>query len=182
MKSRRVAMAMACMVSAAFLTGCPTVVAPFDATGDYVGTWDGTATLTSTAGTTPIAVADGPITVGLLHEPDLPLINMEVVGFVEVDWDYLLGPLASFIDLSGFDVPIPILGSMQEDGSMSLSLSGCPEGLGVCGSVTLDGTGVDTDADGEMDEFSGTFSLQLTVGELTVELQGTLDVASAPEE
>jgi hypothetical protein len=172
----------ACLCAGALLHGCEQVPAPFDTTGDYAGTWSGTAqdapeeSAKQIEPGEPQIVEACPLSLSLTQNVAAPFPgNFRVDGTVTVDYGCVELPLR-------FETPPPatvnVGGFLQEDGSLTLLSGGC--GTGFCVVLTMDGAAADTDDDGFMDTYSGDWSyLILLAGVMPFGFEGTFETALA---
>ena len=158
------------------LTGCPEPVpAPFDTTGMYFGTWNGQSNEENVAEQQTVLAC--PLTITLEQDVSLDYpANHAVKGTVEVDYSCL--ELPDWID----EIPpsqAQVSGLLADDGTLTLLSGGC--GPGLCLVMTLSGTGVDSDSDGAMDEYGGTWSFTiLLAGIRPFGVKGDFHVAATP--
>lgn len=129
--------------------GTPLPVPPFDATGTYSGVWSGTPS------------GDGTQTVS-----ECPL-ELTLTQNLAAQWPATFAVSGTaMVDYSCFDLPewvetpppslVNIGGVMTQDGKLKLLTGGC--GTGLCVALTLDGACIDTDDDGAMDAYDGTWT------------------------
>jgi len=124
---------------------------PFDANGDYTGTWE-------SEGTT----CDFSMT--LYQEPTLPYpVSLGILGVVDFNYDCVLDPeLLEAILAELPDFVIPVIGTMGDDGSINLGVdTGALGDFPITVALEYDGNGADTNADGKMDAFCGDYTLSL---------------------
>ena len=146
-----------------FLSGCPLLPQPpFDASGDYTGSWESNETK-----------AACPFTMSLIHKADFIYpFNHQVIGTVEFSYGCLIdNELLTQIQDELPELVIPVFGSLKDDGSGALSLGIDTDTLEFPFSINLqfDGTGVDEDEDGVMDSYAGTYSLSFHI---TTDVEG----------
>ena len=156
------------------LQGCPPMgPPPFNVTGVYEGTF-----VLDDPG--QAAASSGPMSLELYHHPESQLIPNTFAGLVRIDWDTLLSPLAqSLLGITDDWLIVPVLANLQSDGSYQLEIT--LDGSGIPAPLTGDvdmqaatqgleaafqkfelafaGSGTDTDADGAMDNTTGTLSI-----------------------
>lgn len=187
MVTRTLAATTLALFLAVTLTGCPaTERPPYNAAGSFVGTWSGEVSdgTDEGDGDAKAVVTDCPIELNLIHDPSLPFgLGFEVAGVVNIDPTCLIPDwMQSLVDLSALDVPIPVVGTIQEDGSLALGIEGCPPQSEICIDVLLDGLGVDEDEDGILDVYGGTLSVEVAVPDFTLEIEGTFEVFAVVED
>lgn len=168
---RAVPLIAVAMVAGA-LQGCPLLPqAPFDASGEYSGTWE-----------TAEAKSECPFTLSLTHKPDFVYpFNHQVLGIAEFSYGCLIdNELLEQIQDELPELKIPLFGHFEDDGSGDLVLSLDTSDLEFPFSIILsfDGTGEDTDSDGLMDSYAGEYALSFSI---TTEVEGyeTVDFDSA---
>lgn len=153
MKSK--AIAVVSMAAALMLCGCPTQIPqpPFNATGTYAGVWSGAP---SGEGQTQ-DVAECPLTLTLTQNVAAPWPgSFAVNGTALIDYacfdlpEWLETPPASTVNVGGV---------LDGEGKLTLVSGGC--GTGLCVVLSLAGAGEDTNADGAMDTFDGTWTYTL---------------------
>lgn len=149
-----------CMI----LAGCPPVEdaprPPFDATGDYAGTWTGS---TTTNATKQQDVAACPVEISLTQNVAAPWPQrFAVSGTASIDYSCIELP-------EWIETPPPstvqVGGVMDEQGKVGLLTGAC--GTGLCVVLGLDGPGIDEDGDGFMDSFSGEWQYSLLLAGFT---------------
>lgn len=121
-----------------------------------------------------------PLEITLFHQPALPYpANMRLLGVVTFDYlcfipDWILG-------VSGLELPpliIPVIGTMQENGTLVLEAEVCPN-VEMCATLEMEGAGADENTDGNMDAYEGEFSLAVSIPELvSISLVGGFDVSA----
>ena len=130
-------------------TECPQP--PFDASGDYEGQWWGQSNDMTQE------VVACPLTMHL--EQDLTAKypkDHEVRGVVTVDYSCL--ELPEWVG----EIPpseVNVVGLLEDDNKLSLVSGGC--GTGLCVVLALAGQGEDTNSDGLMDAYSGSWSFTI---------------------
>ena len=138
-------------LAVAAFSGCPNGgPPPFDATGDYTGTWSG-----QTEGVEKVEEVVGcPLTMSLVqHAAAAYPKNRGVSGQVEVDFscwelpEWIEEPPPALVNVTGI---------LLDDGTLGLLSGGC--GTGMCVALGLTGVGEDVDFDGFMDTYSGEWS------------------------
>jgi hypothetical protein len=133
------------------LIGCPPVEPPFDATGDYAGTWEG---VEETTGETVAS----PITFTLEQDLTLePPQHMAVEGDVVIE--FAGTALGDLLENRGdpTSVTVKVGGLVGKEGNLVLASGGCATFL--CLLLTFGGPGDDTGSDGFMDAYSGDWTL-----------------------
>jgi hypothetical protein len=151
---KRIGYAGLAMCLAGVLAGCP---APpkFAANGDYEGT------MTSIVSKSPC-----PFSLQLWQELKLPYpLNHDVVGLVKFDLTCITD-IALVFDLNeGPELTLPVIGQMSQETPGKLTLTVDSQSLQLPFSVAFEcsGQGEDQDEDGQMDKYTGTYSLSLTV-------------------
>lgn len=175
-------------LTALTLAGCPNLNPPFDASGNYEGTF-------SLGLEDTILVENCGIALELEHDADaLPFENTKVSGTVALDLtcvvdggagkstiqdllDSLLGELLA----SG---PVEVSGFIGPNGTIELStadlLTECPEAN--CEKLLLIGSGRDTNDDGEMDTYEGIFGGLVEISGQVVPLGGEFTADAADED
>jgi len=170
---KRISVLGVAVAAAAVFSGCPEwTQPPFDATGTYKGTF------ALGAGNTQIAQDCG-ITVTLVHNINAGAIeNAKVSGTVKMNvscvagntngiFDGVLGQLFS----TG---AINVSGAILPDGTLELNTDGllndCP--TNTCERLVLLGKGTDTNNDGKMDTYDGTFGGLVQISGQLVPLVG----------
>ncbi|NIA15026.1 MAG: hypothetical protein GWP08_13215 [Nitrospiraceae bacterium] len=149
--SKSLTMLLLSALAVTAFSGCPPGgPPPFDASGDYSGTWSGQ---TEGAEKTEEVVAC-PLTMSLVQAAEAAYPkNRGVTGVVEIDFSCLVLP-------EWIEEPPPALvnvtGILLDDGTLGLLTGGC--GTGLCVALGLKGTGEDVDLDGFMDTYSGEWS------------------------
>jgi hypothetical protein len=146
------------------MTGCPlpanAPVAPFDATGTYVGTWSGSTTTDATA---KQDVQECPLEFTLTQDVDAAWPQrFAVSGSAYIDYSCL--ELPEWAETPPPSV-IQVAGVMDEQGKVGLVSGAC--GTGMCVALGLDGPGVDADGDGLMDSISGEWQYSLLLAGFT---------------
>ncbi len=151
------------------LYGCPTPPAPpFDATGTYTGSWSGTSTDQAQQ------VAQCPLTLTLTQAINGTYPGNHVVsGTTTIDYSCITFP-------SWVQTPPPstvdVGGILQDNGHLTLLSGGCTTAL--CVVLDLDGDGHDTNSDGHMDTYSGSWTYTiLLAGVQPFGFGGTFTVA-----
>lgn len=169
--------AAALVLGSLSLAGCPELSPPFDTTGNYAGDF--------AVGFGDLELIDGcGILVSLDQDvAGLPIANGQVTGTVTLSFGCVLpedlallasggvgalGTGLAALGAGGLDVgttgllnlpPIEVTGMLLPDGTIELNtpdiLEDCTEGN--CVKLALLGKGVDSDEDGRMDWFDGTF-------------------------
>ncbi len=166
-----------CALGGTGLTGCPPVdgvpVPPFDATGNYAGTWSGS---TTTGATAKQEVQECPL-------------EFTLVQNAGAAWPQSFAVTGSaYIDYSCFDLPewaetpppsdVQLAGVMDEEGKMGLVSGGC--GTGMCVVPGMDGPAVDADGDGAVDSYSGEWQFSLLLAGFTpFTIRGSFEAAAA---
>lgn len=148
---------------------CPVPPAPFDATGEYEGTWWGT-----TDEAEPQEVVECPLGMSLTQNTSLQYpADHAVSGTITIDYscielpEWAERPEASEVEVSG------ILG---DEGNLVLASGGC--GTGFCVVLALNGPAQDTDSDGFVDTYSGDWGLAfLLAGVEPLGVSGGFEVA-----
>ena len=143
------------------LPGCPPgtqlPVPPLDASGAFAGTWSGTP---NGDGSQPVA--------------SCPL-ELVLTQNIAAPWPGSFGVSGTaMVDYSCFDLPewvetppsslVNVGGVMDEQGGLKLLSAGC--GTGLCVALVLDGVGVDTNDDGLMDTYDGTWTYTIALAGL----------------
>ena len=144
---------------------------PFDTTGTYEGTWEG-----STADAEKAQVIEAcALTMTLQQDVTASYpTDHGVSGSVVVDY--------SCLDLPEWVGEIPpntvnVSGILADDGKLTLLSGGC--GTGLCVVLALAGEGEDSDSDGAMDAYSGAWSYTiLLAGVQPFGVAGTFEVAA----
>ncbi len=143
----------------------------FDTTGSYSGTWSGQ----STDPQAPQNVVKCPLTLTLTQDLNAGYPGDHAVqGTVVVDY--------SCIELPEWaDTPPPstvnVGGILADDGTLTLLSGGC--GTGMCVVLSLAGAGEDSDDDGYMDRYTGTWSWSLLLaGVQPLTLQGSYELTA----
>jgi hypothetical protein len=158
------------------MVGCPPVGEaprpPFDATGDYAGTWTGS---TTTNATKQQDVTACPLEISLTQNVTAPWPQrFAVSGTASIDY--------SCIELPEWvETPPPstvqVGGVMDEQGKVELLTGAC--GTGLCVVLGLDGPGVDEDGDGLMDSISGEWQYSLLLAGFTpFTIRGSFEAAT----
>ncbi len=126
--------------------GCPEPpVPPFDATGQYIGTWRGTTTDQAQT------VAACLLTMVLEQDLTKPYPGSHgVQGTVTVDYSCL--ELPSWVEKPP-PSEVEVGGILADDGNLVLATGGC--GPGLCIVLLLAGQGVDSNGDGRLDTYTG---------------------------
>ena len=131
--------------------GCPGTFPPppYDTTGTYTGAWRGKSNED-----TPQRVKDCPLEIALMQDVAADFPNDHVVnGTVTIDYscielpEWVTTPPPSVINVGG---------ALQDNGTLTLISGGCTTAL--CVVMTLSGAGVDTDSDGHLDAYSGSWA------------------------
>ncbi len=141
-----------CLATAAALiaAGCPGQFPkpPFDATGTYVGSWNGNSTDQAQQ------VIGCPLTLTLTQDVSANYpADHGVSGTAEIDYscielpEWVNKPLPSVVNVSGL---------MADNGKLTLLSGGCTTAL--CLVLSLNGQGEDADEDGHMDSYTGTWA------------------------
>lgn len=163
------------MVFAGLLAGCPPPP-PFSAAGTFEGTWSGQETSEAPMKQEPQQVVDCPLTLVLTQ-------NVEQGGFGAYRVQGTATVNYSCIDLPAWLGEIPasnveVGGLMTKEGHLTLLSGGC--GTGLCVVLSLDGQGVDSDADGLMDTYAGDWNYTLLFPGFTpFGFEGTFEAARA---
>ena len=165
------------VIAAAWVLGqseCPVEMPkpPFDATGAYVGTWQGQSTDEMQD------VAACPLQLTLTQDISASYPRDHAVkGTAVIEY--------SCFDLPDWAPPIPpstvaVSGLLGDDGKLTLWSGGC--GTALCIVLGLNGDAEDADADGHMDGFSGAWSLTfLLAGVEPFGFTGTFQLAREEE-
>lgn len=150
---------------------------PFDATGTYEGTWQGSTDENTPADYQQQVVAC-PLTVTLTQDLSAPYPGDHVVtGTVVVNY--------SCVELPEWMTEIPdsvvqVTGLLADDGKLTLLSAAC--GTGACLGLGLTGDAVDEDGDGAMDAYSGEWGLAIMLAGIEAfGVDGTFEVAVAGE-
>lgn len=161
-------------VVSAFLMACPPPGGwpkpPFNAIGKYVGDWEGRTTADAER---QQVIAACPLSMILTQDLTKPYPGDHgVQGNVTVDYSCL--ELPEWVAEQPPSV-VNVSGILGDDGKLTLLSGGCAPG--VCVVLTLAGQGEDTDEDGFMDTYSGTWSyLILLAGVQPFGVSGTYEV------
>ena len=141
-------------VVALLICGCPAQVPPpFDTTGAYVGTWSGQTN--EGQGQKQQEVAACPLTITLEQDVNTTYpANHGVKGTVVIDYSCV--ELPEWVTTEIPPSTVQVGGLLADDGKLTLMSGGC--GTGLCLVLVLAGQGVDGDADGVMDTYSGSWS------------------------
>ncbi len=181
---RKLAFASVTIACVALLGACPPPGGwpkpPFDATGDYEGTWQGQTDPTAEDAESHEILAC-PLTMSLKQELTAPYPgDHRVTGTVVVDYSCLNDLLPDSIQELP-DSTVDVSGLLGDDGKIVLLSGGC--GVGACAVMTLAGSGEDANDDGIMDSFSGNWSfIILIAGVQPFGVSGTFTVdAIEPE-
>lgn len=165
-------MSVVCVGMMVGLAGCPNTQfppPPFDASGTYVGTWSGDVVSNEPA-TKQVEVTNCPLTLDLTQNLDGAFpTNFGVNGMATIDFSCIELP-----DRFPETPPsmVQVGGIMSDAGKLVLASGGC--GTGVCALLTLDGQGEDTDNDGSMDMYDGTWQFTIALaGVLPYQITGT---------
>jgi hypothetical protein len=190
MKSRQLSVFAILVIGSITLTGCPELQPPFDSTGSYSGAFN--------LGFSDFELFNGCNLQMTLDQNigGLPLLNAGVNGYVTLSLDCVLpeelvaltgGNLSLFTGalaalgtgeiasgLTGLLAipPVAVTGVLLPDGTLELNtpemLQDCAEGN--CTKLVMAGKGRDTDEDGKMDRYSGTFAglLGFSLGNLPI--------------
>ncbi len=127
---------------------------PFDATGTYLGTWSGTTNEPAEKAQIVLAC---PLTMWLEQDTTLDYpADHHVTGTVEIDYSCIVLP--EWID----EIPpntIEVSGLLSDEGQLTLLSGGCTTAL--CLVLVISGEGIDVDADGAMDDYSGDWAFTI---------------------
>ena len=131
--------------------GCPGTFPPppFNATGNFSGTWRGKSNEE-----TPQHVKRCPLQISLTQDASLAYPQDHLVnGTVTVDYSCI--ELPEWVETPPPSV-LNVSGGLQDNGNLTLISGGCTTAL--CVVLTLTGAGIDADADGVMESYSGSWS------------------------
>ena len=154
MRTRLLALALGTILLQGCPPGTPIPVPPFDASGTFAGTWSGTP---NGDGSQPVDECPLELTLTQNIAAQWPA-TFVVNGTVNVDYacfnlpEWLETPPPSTVNVGGM---------MNEQGKLTLLSAAC--GTGACVALALDGTGVDTDDDGTMDAYDGTWTYTIAL-------------------
>lgn len=138
---------------------------PFDATGDYEGTW--------WVGSGPACPVTAEIQMNAQSAP-VPLWDATAhfsIDFSCIEWPEELPPLEP--------MELDAVGLLDENGTLTFTAFGCT--IALCLFFDSTGTGVDADLDGFMDSYSGTWDFAILIaGIAPVGVQGNFEIFAAP--
>lgn len=162
------------------MMGCPELT-PFSVTGSYAGQYAIGAEGEDLAGEAPLSMTLSTSGNGLFAANT-------VTGTLTLDFSTnAIAQLLATLGLIEEGIlelpPIPIKGVLAPDGTLLLNSEGLLEECTdvYCIRLGMAGTGIDTDADGKMNTYQGSWAGAIQKDTLTVPLYGTFNVSVAAQ-